>query len=269
MHTSLVIIALYLGTIIAGLATAQAGELPRIEPVDQIMQTYRARHALPDLEETLTVTLVERPSGKKETTQRKLMRYGTVTDDGARRVLLRFLEPPDVAGGALLTVEQPADTAQWTSAPGTHAVTAIPPAGRTRRFLGTTFTYEDLEPENLSRYRYTVTASETFHGSYHWAIAAVPVPEYVGRTAYSKRLVWIRQKDYALVRIHYYSKDGTLVKIRKDLDFDAVGDQAVLARTQQMRDIQGRRKTVMTVDKRVRDAGLDESLFTPEGFGTH
>lgn len=267
MRTTVVSV-LAVGVMAAGLPGTRAGEMPRMEPVDRIMNTYRKRHAVPDLEEQLTMTLVGRENGKKTSRQRKLERDSTVASNGARSVRLRFLEPADVAGAALLTVEQPTGPAQWEAAAGTGATHAISAADRTRPFLGTTFTYEDLQPENLALYKYTVTASETFHGFYHWAIAAVPIPEYVPYTAYSKRLVWIRQKDYALVRIHYYSKDGTLVKVRKYFDFEPVGEQAVLARTVQMRDTQARRKTMMTVDKRVTDAGLDPAVFSPEGFAT-
>jgi hypothetical protein len=232
-----------------------------------IIRAHREHQVLRDQQETLTMTLVERKSGTKETSERQLIRYTTAAADGSERTLLRFLAPGDVTDRALLTVERKDGNAdQWEHEPRTHKTRRVPPSERTQYFAGTTLAYEDLQPENLTTNRYTITASETFHGFAHWAIAAQPLPQYAQETAYGKRLIWIRKDNFALVRRHYYSKSGQLVKIEKHMDIGPVSGTAARAREVRMRDIQGRKKTIVTVVSRVQDAALDQSLFTPEGL---
>ncbi len=232
-----------------------------------IVRAHREHQVLRGQQETLSMTLVERKNDTKETSERRLIRYTTADADGSERMLLRFLAPADVADRALLTMERKDGNAdQWEHEPRAATTRQVTPSERMQNFAGTTFAYEDFQPENLSTNRYMVTASETFHGYAHWAIAAQPLPQYAQGTAYGKRLVWIRKDNFALVRRHYYSKSGQLVKIEKHTDIVPVGGTAARAREVRMRDIQSRTKTIITVVSRVQDAALDESLFTPEGL---
>jgi hypothetical protein len=252
-------------TAILGTGVATHPVVPETGP--NVMRAHREHQVLRHQQETLSMTLVERRNGKNETSKRQLIRYTTADADGSERTLLRFLTPADVADVALLTAERKDRNAdQWEYQPRTHTTRQVPPSERMQPFAGTTFAYEDLQPENLSTNRYTITASETFHGYAHWAIAAQPLPQYAEETAYGKRLIWIRKDNFALVRRHYYSKSGQLVKIEEHRDIASVSGTAARARAVQMRDIQGRRKTVLTVESRAQDAPLDESLFTPEGL---
>jgi hypothetical protein len=259
-RTTRLLYAALLGT---GVATHPV--VPETGP--NVMRAHREHQTLRQQQETLSMTLVERRNDKRETSERQLVRYTTADAEGSERTLLRFLTPPDVADVALLTVERKdGNVDQWEHQPRTHTTRRVPASERMQPFAGTTFAYEDLQPENLSANRYTITASETFHGHAHWAIAAQPLPQYAQETAYGKRLIWIRKDDFALVRRHYYSKSGQLVKIEEHTDIAPVNGIAARARKVQMRDIQGRRKTVITVVSRAQDAPLDESLFTPEGI---
>ena len=93
---------------------------------------------------------------------------------GGSKTIIRFTEPAEVAGVALLIVnhaERASDQWMWT--PALQRDRRIALQDRSTRFFGTDFSFEDLEERVAAQYEHTLLDEETIDGAATWKIQAV------------------------------------------------------------------------------------------------
>ena len=129
---------------------------------------------------------------------------------GDSKAVLRFTAPAEVRGVALLIINH-SDRAsdQWMWTPAIERDRRIALQDRSTRFFGTDFSFEDLEERDVNQYDYTLEGEEAVEGALSWKIRSVP--KKTRASQYTHSLVWVRQGDYAVVRIESYKK-STLVR---------------------------------------------------------
>ena len=117
--------------------------------------------------------------------------------------LIQFLEPAEVKGVGLLTISHPGLPAeQWFYAPAIDRDRRIAKQEKSTRFLGTHFTYEDMEERDVDGYAYTLEGEEPVDGAACFRVAAVPVPGK--ESQYSKLVFWVLEDRYVTIRIEAY-----------------------------------------------------------------
>ncbi|HEX4825109.1 MAG TPA: outer membrane lipoprotein-sorting protein [Candidatus Polarisedimenticolaceae bacterium] len=117
--------------------------------------------------------------------------------------LIQFLEPAEVKGVGLLTVSHtglPAE--QWFYAPAIDRDRRVAKQEKTTRFLGTHFTYEDMEERDVDAYTYTLDGEEAQDGASCFKVTAVPAPGK--ESQYSKLVFWVLEDRYVTIRIEAY-----------------------------------------------------------------
>ena len=93
---------------------------------------------------------------------------------GGSKTIIRFTEPAEVAGVALLIVnhaERASDQWMWT--PALQRDRRIALQDRSTRFFGTDFSFEDLEERVAAQYEHTLLDEETIEGVAAWKIQAI------------------------------------------------------------------------------------------------
>ncbi len=128
-------------------------------------------------------------------------------------------------------------------------------------FLGTDFSFEDLEPMELETAQHTIV-EET---SDAWVIDTVAADK---DSAYGRVLTTLNKSDHLPRRVLYFDHKGTQVKELRVLEVSSQGGRPMLTRLE-MRDLSKGSKTLMevlevTLDVAVED--LPDSLFTSEGL---
>ena len=79
--------------------------------------------------------------------------------------------------------------------------------------MGTDLTFEDLDPEEIDHFDYTVIREDKLDGQDCWVIQAVPADQEAERSSgYSRRVLWIRKDIYFTLRIDFYGRRGSLIK---------------------------------------------------------
>src|SRR5437763_3869697 len=226
-----------------------------------IMQKQRELHRAADEQETLAVKIVDRRGAIKE---RRRVRYTATAPDGLSKVLVRFVAPRDIANTGLLIWEaRNGDDDQWLYLPGVKKVKRIAASGKKNRFLGTDFSFEDLRPEALAAHRYESAGSEAIDGQDCWIIEAVPATErQAADSGYSKRRLWVRKDITQIVKREFYDAKGRLEKVQTDRRLVNVKGPLWRADEIEMHDVQSNGRTILTLERRVLDAGLKDSLFT-------
>ena len=177
----------------------------------QIMDEQKKRHNVDSEYAESTLVLVDETGGKE---QRVIKAYMKDMGNDLDRSLIVFLEPATVRGTALLTWQQKdRDDDQWLYLPSQKKLQRIAQASKRSYFMGTDFTYEDNQTEQLDDYQYTVLRSEEIDGHDCWVIESLPVsPKKKQESGYSKRTLWIRKDIYFGIKIEYYDRRGRHIK---------------------------------------------------------
>ena len=129
--------------------------------------------------------------------------------------------------------------------------------------MGTDFTYEDLRPESITVNTYTLAGTETVDGQDCFVIDSVPASEKLASdSGYSRRKLWVRKDNVAIVKREFYDKAGKLEKVETAKKLVNVKGTAWRADEVEMRDLQNGTKTIMLVEGRKVDQGLKDDFFT-------
>jgi outer membrane lipoprotein-sorting protein len=134
-----------------------------------------------------------------------------VPNEGTRTVVT-FNSPLDVKGTKVLTYSREiSDDEQWIYLPAFKRVKQISDANKATSFMGSEFTYEDINSLNvqLQEFSYRFVRSEALDGT---ACAVVErVPRY-SRSGYKRQLAWIDQARFIVLKVEYYDPKDALLK---------------------------------------------------------
>lgn len=187
---------------------------PTVPPNDAvaILQKNKEVFELGDQEVLLTLDLINKKGKKRR--QESTWTYLT-TDDDIRYSLFRFKAPSDIKGTGFLSIEYPKKVEdRWLYLPAFGRSRRISANEKTDRFMGSDFTYEDLERVNLINFDYQLLGEETMDGQVCYKISAVPNNATTkSESGYSKRTYFVRKNSYHIVKIDHYNKKGKLSKI--------------------------------------------------------
>jgi hypothetical protein len=136
-----------------------------------------------------------------------------MTEDEEQR-FSRFLEPADVKDTTLLTYDyEHKDDDIWLFLPALKKVKRILSSNKSDYFMGSDFTYEDMENLDLVNWTYTLAGTETVDGTECHVLDAVPSNDKEkAETAYSKLKYWIGVEDSLFRKVEYHDKKDRLSK---------------------------------------------------------
>ena len=186
----------------------------------------------------------------------EFLRLGSYGDS---KSVLRFLEPAEVKGVALLIVNHPERSSdQWMWRPAIEREQRIALQDRSTRFFGTDFSFEDLEERDVDQFDYKTMSEEPIEGAACWKIESRPRQ---GKSSqYTFSYVWIRKDNYVVARIEAYNKKGLARAIRYT---DIANVQGVwTARELEVSDPERKSRTVLKLEKLQYNVPLKEDQFT-------
>ena len=226
------------------LSTAAAWALSAQEVMTQYDQQMRAASE----QVKITMRLIN-PQGKVRV--RDVNYLSKTNPDGKQNTVLRFTEPADVRGTALLTLEhkKKEDDDRWLYLPALRKVRRVAATEDSDNFMGSDFAYEDMDFEKLDSNSYRLLRTETVQGADCYVIEATPTDKAQDKTGYSKRLLWIRKDNAFMVYAEYYDKKGELLKKRTAYDLaQADGSGKWRPKRQEMQNIKTGHKTEIVYD---------------------
>ena len=189
--------------------------------------------------------------------------YDRVGSHGASKAVLRFTEPAEVKGVALLIVNHPDRSAdQWMWTPAIQRERRIALQDRSTRFFGTDFSFEDLEERDVDQFAYRLLGDETVDGAACWRIESRPT----GRKSsqYTRSVLWIRKDDYAFERVENYVDDQLVRRLNYDRIEEVQGIWT--GRRMEMTDLRRNSRTVLALDKLQYDVPMRDEDFTVQAL---
>jgi hypothetical protein len=189
----------------------------------------------------------------------KRWQYDRIGSHGASKSVLRFTEPAEVKGVALLVLNHPDRSSdQWMWTPAINRERRIALQDRSTRFFGTDFSFEDLEERDTNQFDYRFVGEEPVDGAACWKLQSTPKESKVSQ--YTHSFVWIRKDNYALAQIENYSKAQLVRRARYT---DIRNDQGIWTAHQfDMYDLKRNSHTILKIDKLQYNLPTKDDAFT-------
>lgn len=127
------------------------------------------------------------------------------------RTLMSLTEPAEVRGQSFLFVENTEGTDDmWMYVPAFDVTRRVEGNQRRSSFLGSHFTFADLESRDLRDGSYRRLSDESIGEHEVYVIEATP--NTPAESDYARVLAYIRKSDHIPLRVRFYDKDGELAK---------------------------------------------------------
>jgi hypothetical protein len=225
----------------------------------QVMQEMEKAQFVNFEYELQELTLKDLRSSTEET--RQMQRFSRDADD-QKRTLISFMSPTEIRGTALLSWENKTrEDDQWLYLPALRRTQRIASSGKKNYFLGTDFTFADLESETLEEYNYECEHIFRCGRNECYRIIAKPkTPQIQAKTDYQQRIFTIRSDNLTTLRIEFFDNRGELLKTLNNSNWKQHGtlwrpDRSVMTR-------HGVHETTVNVGERKLGEVIDEMTFT-------
>lgn len=192
---------------------------------------------------------------------RELITYRLEKAKGETANLIRFVEPEDIAGTGLLSIDKAnGKSDQWLYLPALDRVRRISGDRKGGRFVGSDLYFEDLQERKPTEDRHRIIGSETVLGAVCDILESIPVDP--DNSVYRKRISWIDPKTLMALRVDFYEKDDAtpskrwwVVTKKKIQGYWTPTDSRVI-------DLTSGHETRLVVDTAIYDRNLPHTLFS-------
>jgi len=213
-----------------------------------IGETQKRHELYPFVYEEWTLVLMD---DRRRRDVRRMRRYSRLEENGMFRSLLRFDFPASIAGTTLLFTRKPnsgQSTRIFLPALGARMV-GYAGTMRSGQILGSEFSIEDLMPEDTQAFDYQRLNDVVDHGHAYFVIEATARNSH--ETAYARRRLFVRQDNFFITRIDYFSPAGRLLKRQSRHDIHAVGGMMWRADIITVLNLLNGYRSILKIDKRV------------------
>jgi outer membrane lipoprotein-sorting protein len=182
---------------------------------------------------------------------------------GNSKAIIRFTEPPEVKGVALLVINHPDRSSdQWMWTPAIGRDRRIAQQDRSTRFFGTDFSFEDLEERDVGQFDFSMEGEELIDGAPCWRIESKP--KQSKSSQYTSSRVWIRKDNYVPVQYENYARDKL---VRRLVEKDIQQIQGIwTARQLEMTDLGRKSRTILKLENVRYNVPMKDNDFTVQAL---
>jgi hypothetical protein len=226
-----------------------------------IMKEQNERQSARTEQEEQEIVILDIETKKKET--RTMKRFMSKKSEDDKKSVMYFETPQTIKGSGLLSWKSPQEENQWLYIPELKKLQRIASGSRKNYFMGTDFTFADLEGEDLKKNTYTCTQEVSCQKgkSTCYVITATPLNAIEARDiGYSKRMLLVDKKDLITLNIAYFDLKGTKLKTAEYANW--VEDKKLWRPNLAIMDRHGVQKTFIKVKARSLNITIDEKVLT-------
>jgi len=261
-NNGLALSAFAVGMILLTFASAHASEGEKPDGAELARQSDQAQRS--DSEHNVMTMTLENSRGQQRV--RTIEGYSKELDDNEEHRFVKFLKPSDVKDTTLLTYDYREDDDDiWLYLPALKKVKRILSSNKTDYFMGSDFSYWDMENLDLANWEYRVTGDETLEGVDCWILEATPLNEDEREeSGYDKTVSWIGKADMLPRRVDYHDTKGRHAKrlTTGDIRPTSADDPRPRAHRLTMENYITKHKTVLVMDTLELDVTVDEEIFS-------
>ena len=261
-NNGLALSAFAVGMILLTFASAHASEGEKPDGAELARQSDQAQRS--DSEHNVMTMTLENSRGQQRV--RTIEGYSKELDDNEEHRFVKFLKPSDVKDTTLLTYDYREDDDDiWLYLPALKKVKRILSSNKTDYFMGSDFSYWDMENLDLANWEYRVTGEETLEEVDCWILEATPLNEDERKeSGYDKTVSWIGKTDMLPRRVDYHDTKGRHAKrlTTGDIRPTSADDPRPRSHRLTMENYITKHKTVLVMDTLELDVTVDEEIFS-------
>ena len=222
--------------------------------------SYVASHPKPETSITeIKLEITRKKKRKIKTKIREFTRYEKLYNGGKfkSKSLARFHKPKIVKGtGFLSWVYANGKTDQWFSLPKIKKAKKVKAKEKSKAFLNTDFTYEDLENRDVGSDSLMNIGNEYYDGVQCKIIMAWPKDV----SSYFSRKIWVNVRTWQIQKVEYYKNESEKEKTLILTDF--IESNGFRTAGKMIMDRGDGNKTVMQITSFKPEMGLNEEIFS-------
>lgn len=247
------VMSVYLSNVVSG----------NLSPLE-IMQKTNAARQLDGSEAVMSLTI---KNAKGEKRVRKIAMVTKMFDGGkTEKKVYRFLAPADVKGTGVLAFDyDKKNDDMWIFLPSLRKTRRIVTSERAKSFMGSEFSYADMNSPSLKDYKFKILKEETVNGAKCWKIEVKPKNDDIADDeGYSKKNVWVAQGEFTVRKAEYFDLDGELLKvlISKNIVMVDKAKKRYRSKYMEMTNKQNGRQSIFIVEKIENVPDVKDSYFT-------
>lgn len=182
--------------------------------------------------------------------------------------LIRFLAPEEIAGTTLLSKEKAqGEIDQYLYLPALKMVNAITGEARSNSFMGSDFTYEDLQRESTADYQYAYVGDTRIgQRPVYKVVAVASAPGNRKITGYARRILFLDQGSLNILKVEFFDANNVHEKTLEAFEFgskEVEGEAARPHRAVMSNHLKGT-TSVMTLRKSRLNVPIRSEVFDPE-----
>ena len=234
---------------------------PEEKGLDIAHQAEARGNGFVDSKAELEMVLINARGDENHRKLRQMTLEGQDSDD---KSLMVFLSPKDQKGTALLThASKEDDDEQWLYLPAVKRVKRIVSRNKSGPFVGSEFSYEDLNPQNVDDYTYKYlreeSCSEDASALTCHVMEQFPLDKHSG---YSRLVVWLDRDELRVHKIDFYDRKNSLLKTMTVSGYQQYNDKFWRPETSLMVNHQTGKSTRLLFSSYAFGTGLKEKHFT-------
>ncbi len=253
-----------LGMSVALLGGSISAEVEAAPTARAIMEKVAVTRKLDGSEAVVKMRIV---NAKGQAREREMAMASKLYDGGkTEKRIYRFLSPPDVKGTGVLVFDyETKDDDVWLFLPALRKTRRIVSSKRSKSFMGSEFSYADLNVPALDDYSYRLAKEESFEGTACWVIEVQPKNDQIAKDeGYSRKTYWVSKAKHTVRRGMFYDLGGKLLKEFRSKDIKLLDPKKKRYRAMymEMTNRQNGRKSVFESTKAVFSPTVKDDLFT-------
>jgi hypothetical protein len=200
--------------------------------------------------------------------ERKITMATKLFDGGkTEKRIYRFLSPADVQGTGVLVFDYEAQADDvWIYLPALRKTRRIVSSQKGQSFMGSEFTYGDLNIPPLDDFDYKLVKEEDAGGEPCFVIDVTPKKKETGtEEGYSKKTFWVSKSKFAIRKGLFYDAGGALLKELKTEDIKLLDPKKnrYRAMKMEMSNKKNGRRSIFESEKVTLAPDTKDEFFTP------
>jgi Outer membrane lipoprotein-sorting protein len=229
----------------------------------QIMNKSRNLSLVGSMSATIRLTITE----KNGSTRSRTISMTTKSfRDGLEKRFIKFLEPADVRGTAMLIIDNK-DIADemWIYLPALKKTRRIVSSEKGKSFMSSEFSNADMSSPTLSDFTNKHTAASGKNNL--WVIESIPVDdEKADEYGYSKKVSYISMDKYQIQKMEFYNFDGELFKTIDIRSVHPMADGKYMIQDMTASNILKNRKSEIVFSNIQEQVKVDDTFFTVQNL---
>jgi hypothetical protein len=182
--------------------------------------------------------------------------------DGSEKRLIKFIDPADVRGTALLIIDNKnIQDEMWIYLPALKKTRRIVSSEKGKSFMSSEFTNSDMSSPALSDFTYKHLPASGENRQ--WIIESTPVNvNKMDEYGYSKRVSYFNSDTWQISRMEYYNIDNQLFKTMEVKSIHALENGKYIIKNMTAKNLITGRSSEILLDKINTNSKIEDSVFS-------